>query len=121
VAKLVESPEAHLVVLCLLGSLSIIPFAINRVGTNHWLLWAMGMISALYVGLPILGGFAAPDPATLWISAVGFVLVAALIAMFAGSVLSMIILPTLATHQVKTSRWHSCSISCKALLRGRGT
>eukprot|EP00775_Hariotina_reticulata_P009285 gene9285-9450_t len=118
-AKLVDSPQGHLVVLCILGPLAIIPFAINRVGTSHWLLWAMGMISALYVGLPILGGFAAPDPATLWIRAVGFVLVAALIAMFAGSVLSMVVLPTLATHQLEDDvctalRFLGQHLSCSA-------
>jgi hypothetical protein len=43
-------------VLCVLGPLAIIPFSIVRVGTGHLYLWAMGMISALYVGMPIIAG-----------------------------------------------------------------
>jgi hypothetical protein len=57
IAKLMPTPEAHMAVLCVLGPLAIIPFSIVRVGTGHLYLWAMGMISALYVGMPIIAGW----------------------------------------------------------------
>lgn len=101
--KLAPSREGQLIVLCVLGPLSLIPFCINRVGTSNIFLWAMGMISCLYLGMPILNGWAAPDISTLWARAVGFIMVAALIGMFAGSVLSMIVLPSLASHKVSAS------------------
>lgn len=56
IAKLMPTPEAHMAVLCVLGPLAVVPFAIVRVGTGHLYLWAMGMISALYVGMPIIAG-----------------------------------------------------------------
>lgn len=99
--KLAPSKTAELVVVSVLGALALIPFAVNRVGTSHLYMFAMGMISCLYLGMPILSGWAAPTISILWTRAVGFVLVAALVGMFAGSVLSMIVLPTLASHQVR--------------------
>jgi competence protein ComGC len=54
--------------------------------------------------MPILTGWGAPSITVLWERAVGFVLVAALIGMFAGSVLSFIVLPSLASHKVR----HAC-------------
>jgi EamA domain-containing membrane protein RarD len=56
IAKLMPTPEANMAVLCVLGPVAIIPFSIVRVGTGHLYLWAMGMISALYVGMPIIAG-----------------------------------------------------------------
>ena len=58
-AKLAPTPQAHVAILATLGPLAIVPFAVNRVGTSHLFLWAMGMVSALYVGLPLLAGAAA--------------------------------------------------------------
>jgi hypothetical protein len=101
-AKLAPSQEGTLIILCVLGPLALIPFAINRMGTSHLYMFAMGMVSCLYLGMPILAGWAIPDFATLWERAVGYVLVAALIGMFAGSVLSMIVLPSLASHKVRS-------------------
>lgn len=100
--KLIGSGDrtVELVVLCVLGPVGILPFAINRVGASHLFLWAMGMVAALYVGMPILTGWAAPDVATVWVRSVGFIFVSAFIGMFAGSALSVIVLPSLASHQV---------------------
>lgn len=102
-SKLAPTQEGKLIMLCVLGSLALIPFAINRMGTSHIYLFAMGMVSCLYLGMPLLAGWAIPDYTMLWQRAVGFVLVAALIGMFAGSVLSMIVLPSLASHKVRCS------------------
>lgn len=99
-SKLAPTREAELVIDCVLGSLALIPFAANRMGTSHVYMFAMGMVSALYLGMPLLAGWGTPDIVTLWKRAVGFVLVSALIGMFAGSVLSMIVLPSLASHEV---------------------
>lgn len=98
--KLAPTQEGQLIILCVLGPLALVPFAANRVGTSHLYMFAMGLVSCLYLGMPILAGWSAPDITTLWTRAVGFVLVAALIGMFAGSVLSMIVLPSLASHKV---------------------
>jgi hypothetical protein len=64
----------------------------------------MGMVSCLFLGMPILTGWGAPSIMVVWERAVGFVLVAALIGMFAGSVLSIVVLPSLAGHKVR----HAC-------------
>lgn len=111
-AKVAPSQEGTLIMLCVLGPLALIPFAINRMGTSHLYMFAMGMVSCLYLGMPILAGWAIPDFATLWQRAVGFVLVAALIGMFAGSVLSIIVLPSLASHKVR--RFHGAAAACVA-------
>lgn len=103
-AKLSPDRTVHMILLCVLGPLAIIPFAIVRVGTSHLYLWAMGMVSALYVGMPIIAGFPLHDLGRLWMRAVVFILVAALVAMFAGSVLSMLVLPSLASHAVSIRR-----------------
>ncbi|KAF6256506.1 hypothetical protein COO60DRAFT_100118 [Scenedesmus sp. NREL 46B-D3] len=100
IAKLMPSPEAHMVVLCVLGPLAIVPFAVARVGTGHLYLWAMGLVSALYVGMPIIVGFPLRGVAELWVMVL-FIIIAALVAMFAGSVLSMLVLPTLASHALE--------------------
>ncbi len=89
---------AQLVTLSVLGPAGLVPFAINRVGTSHMFLWAMGMVSALYYGMPVISGVSAPDIQHFWLRAVAMLLIAAVIGMFAGSVLSMIVLPTLASH-----------------------
>jgi hypothetical protein len=60
----------------------------------------MGMVSALYVGLPIVAGWPFQDVQQFWTRSVALVFLAALIAMFAGSVLSMVVLPSLASHKV---------------------
>lgn len=106
--KLAPTKEGELIVLCILGPAALVPFAINRVSSGYIYLWAMGMISCLYLGMPILTGWAAPDVRTVWERAVGFVLVAALIGMFAGSVLSMIVLPSLASHKVERPAVDAC-------------
>ncbi|WIA41085.1 hypothetical protein OEZ86_004716 [Tetradesmus obliquus] len=100
IAKLMPTPEAHMAVLCVLGPLAVVPFAIVRVGTGHLYLWAMGMISALYVGMPIIAGYQLATVAQLWMLVV-FVIIAALVAMFAGSFLSMLVLPSLASHKLE--------------------
>jgi hypothetical protein len=99
--KLAPNRTAELVVLCVLGPLGILPFAINRVGTSHPFLWAMGMVSALYVGMPMLTGWPAPTIAIMWTRAVGYVFVSALIGMAAGSLLSIIVMPSLASHEAR--------------------
>lgn len=101
--KLAPTAEGRLVVLCVLGPLALIPFAVNRMGTSHLYLFAMGMVSCMYLGMPILTGWGAPDIATLWERGVGFILVAAMIGMFAGSALSIVVVPSLASHQVGRS------------------
>jgi hypothetical protein len=47
-------------------------------------------------------GFPLPSVVHLWMLVV-FIIVAALVAMFAGSVLSMLVLPTLASHAVSVT------------------
>ncbi|KIZ00884.1 hypothetical protein MNEG_7079 [Monoraphidium neglectum] len=100
-AKLAPTPLGHLLILATLGPLVLIPFAANRVGVGHPFLWAMGMVSALYVGLPIVAGWPFQDVQQFWTRSVALVFLAALIAMFAGSVLSMVVLPSLASHKLE--------------------
>jgi hypothetical protein len=116
--KLAPTPEGQLIILCVLGPLALVPFAANRVGTSHLYMFAMGLVSCLYLGMPILAGWSAPDITTLWTRAVGFVLVAALIGMSAGSVLSMIVLPSLASHKVGLA-WCRGLVVCAHVLPSR--
>jgi hypothetical protein len=96
------STPAALAVYCTLGPILIAFLTVTRVTSHPPGLWAAGMDTLLIAGSVLIQGFAAYPIQTLWVQSLGWNMVVSILAACGVCVLvSWLVLPTLASDQVR--------------------